>query len=76
LNRFLRGALGAAALASLLSGCGSSAEPSKTGAGAAVPGPNRRFLANEKLRDLIGKDGKPVWTPGKPMVPPAGRPNQ
>ena len=75
MNRFLRGCW-AAVLASVLSGCGSSDEPSKTGAAATVPGPNRRILANEKLKDLVGKDGKPVWTPGKPMVPPAGHPKQ
>ena len=66
-----RTALVAAALAGLLSGCGSSSsDQGSTPGGTAVPGPNRRIMANEKYKELIGKDGKPIWTPGKPMRPP------
>jgi hypothetical protein len=67
-----RVALLAAALAGLLSGCGSSSsDQGSTPAGtAAVPGPNRRIMANEKYKELLGKDGKPIWTPGKAMRPP------
>jgi hypothetical protein len=28
-------------------------------------------MADERYKDLIGKDGKPIWTPGKPMRPPS-----
>jgi hypothetical protein len=53
----------------LLPGCGSSGER-ETPAGGAIPSPNRRIMANEKYKELLGKDGKPIWTPGKPMRPP------
>ena len=69
MKRYRHAALAASALAGLLSGCGSS-DRGSTPAGAAVPGPNRRIMANEKYKELIGKDGKPIWTPGKPMRPP------
>jgi hypothetical protein len=74
LKRSLCAALGAAALASLLSGCESRDQAAPKTGGAAVPSPNRRILRDEKLKDLVGKDGKPVWTPGKAMTPPAGQP--
>ena len=69
MKRHRRTALVASALAWLVSGCGPS-DPGSTPAGTAIPGPNRRILANEKYKELIGKDGKPIWTPGKPMRPP------
>ncbi|HZW34121.1 MAG TPA: hypothetical protein VFF52_25580 [Isosphaeraceae bacterium] len=64
-----RAALVASALACLGTGCGSGSDR-RTPAATAIPSPNRRILANEKLKELIGKDGKPIWTPGKPMRPP------
>ena len=71
MKRHRRAALAACALVWLLPGCGSSSsDPGGTPAGTAVPGPNRRIMANEKYKELIGKDGKPIWTPGKPMRPP------
>ena len=69
MERHRRAALVAGALAWLWSGCGSS-DQGGTPAGTAVPSPNRRIMANEKYKELIGKDGKPIWTPGKPMRPP------
>jgi hypothetical protein len=68
-TRSRRAAFVAGALAWLWSGCGSSDQGS-TPAGNAVPSPNRRIMANEKYKELLGKDGKPIWTPGKPMRPP------
>jgi hypothetical protein len=72
LKRFIRAVLGLAAIASALSGCEPSA-PSDSESKSAPPvaGPNRRIMANEKYKELIGKDGKPLWTPGKAMTPPA-----
>jgi hypothetical protein len=71
LKRYRHAALAASALAWLWSGCGSSDQGNTpAGTGTAVPGPNRRIMANEKYKELLGKDGKPVWTPGKPMRPP------
>jgi hypothetical protein len=68
LKRYLRAALGAGTLAWLVAGCGSNERPAQSSA--AIPSPNRRILGDEKLKSLIGKDGKPIWTPGKAMRPP------
>jgi hypothetical protein len=68
-KRCFRAALAVGALAGLLPGCGSGDRG--TAAGPAVPSANRRIMADERYKDLIGKDGKPIWTPGKPMRPPS-----
>jgi hypothetical protein len=68
LKRSLRTVLVAGALSCLWSGCGPG-DP-KAPVSPAIPSPNRRIMADERYKDLIGKDGKPVWTPGQPMRPP------
>jgi hypothetical protein len=72
----VRAAIAAAALASLFTGCESGDKGAPNTGAAAAPSPNRRIMRDEKLKDLVGKDGKPVWTPGKPMTPPAGHAKQ
>jgi hypothetical protein len=76
LKCFIRAALGVVAIVLTLSGCEPGA-PSASDSKSAppVPGPNRRIMANEKYKELI-KDGKPVWTPGKPMTPPGEQPQR
>jgi hypothetical protein len=72
-NRSIRAALGCFAIASLASGCEPGA-PEANKSDQRVAGPNRRIMSNDKYKELIGKDGKPVWTPGKPMTPPSEKP--
>jgi hypothetical protein len=77
LNRCLRDALVVALLSCLLAGCGSGDQETQANqAKAAIPSPNRRILSNEKYKDLIGKDGKPIWKPGQKMLPPTDQPNR
>ncbi len=70
-----RAAVTIAASILVLPGCNSETPPPANSSNAAEAGPNKRLKVDEKYKNMIDKNGRPLWKPGQkaPAQGPGGR---
>lgn len=74
MNRIPGAAIAIAAMLFVVPGC-DSGDPAPTKAvNAAEAGPNKRLKVDEKYKNMVDKNGRPLWKPGQkaPGQPPGG----
>ncbi len=70
-----RAAIAIAASTLVLPGCDPEKPPPANPSNAAEAGPNKRLKVDEKYKNMIDKNGRPLWKPGQkaPGQGPGGR---